>query len=389
MSTTAPSMSEARDTLWIRTWSRRAVVEAHLRHVRGAFRADGWRVVVGETLDSTLDLAGALAGGALAGGALAVLDDPWAEPLPGLARRLARARVDGVRWRLPRVHGADGPQGWTPKGGPYTLWDYERRLRRVSAAPHGTPLESPAWTGFAVAAAEDVAMLLDEGWPGTAWALVPDLTLFRYDDPAGHDRRELDPFIPDTVRTLVDVGCGHGRLGARYRRPGRRVVGIEPDWDLAREARHRLDAVVPALAAEGLRALRPGVDCVVFADVLEHTLDPAAALEATASVLAPEGRVVVSIPNNAWAPTVRALAAGRWDATLAGTQARDHFVPFTRESFRRLAAECGLEVVHSEPIVAPLDWQTRAWAWLGSRLAGGRVEDLLTMQWILVLHRRS
>ena len=164
-------------------------------------------------------------------------------------------------------------------------------------------------------------------------------------------------------------------------------MGIEPDWVLAREAARRLDLVLPVRAEEGLRALRPDVDCLVFADVLEHVPDPAGVLLEAAAVLSDDGRIVVSVPNAAWAPVLRALAAGRWDPTLAGNQARDHLAQMTAASFARLAAECGLEVESTTPLVAPLPRRLRWWAWLAARTAGGAVSDLLATQWILVLRR--
>ncbi len=218
-------------------------------------------------------------------------------------------------------------------------------------------------------------------------ALVRRARLYRYHDPAGHERRELDAFIPAVAATIVDVGCGHGLLGERHRLEGRTVVGIEPDWTLAAEAARRLDLVLPLTAEEGLEALRPGVECLVFADVLEHTEDPAGVLEKAARVLAPGGRIVASLPNSAWAPVLAALAAGRWDPTVAGVQARDHLAVMTPASFRRMAAECGLRVVREVPMKAPLPRRLRLWAWLVARSCGGRSEDLLTTQWIAVLER--
>jgi len=380
MTRPAESHPPHRGVLWLRATSARAVVAAHLRHLRGAFRAAGWRVVVGEEPPATVE------------GAVAVVADPWVEALPAVAEALAGAAVDGARWRVPRVNGVPPPQGWQVTTGPYTLRDYER-VAVTRGRGRGVPAGPEPWCGLAVAATGDVGALLDDlegGWPPApaAVALVPGGRLFRYDDPAGHDRRELDPFLPQEAATVVDVGCGHGRFGARHRRPGRRVIGIEPDRELAREAARRLDLVLPTPAEEGLAALAPGVDCLVFADVLEHTDDPAAVLERAAAAVAEDGRIVVSLPNTAWAPVLRALAAGRWDPTLAGVQARDHLAPFTPRSFARLAAEHGLEVVDTTPLRPPLPLRLRLWARLAAVTAGGSHRDLLTAQWIAVLRRR-
>lgn len=370
-----PSRLHRKPVLWTPIPTVRPVVEAHLRHVQGTFRAAGWRVVESEVPPEDVQ------------GPLAILRDPWCQPLPAMASHLAEAPMDARFWRLPKVTGLEGPQAWPLRNGPYTPFDYAKQTvgRRFRAS---VPLQDP-WCGFVVAAAGDGEALLRDAWPpeGPPARLVPTAHLFRYDDPAGHRREELDPFIPAKTRTLVDIGCGHGYLGERHRRTGRRVVGIEPDRFLAQQAAQRLDMVLPTGAVEGLAALKGDLDCIVFADVLEHTTDAAAVLRATARALSAEGRVIVSVPNFAWAPVLRALAAGRWDSTLAGTQARDHFTPFTRQSFVDLAAECGLRVVETSALEAPLPWRLRLWSWLIARSVGGLPDDLLATQWIFVLVR--
>ncbi len=375
------STPAVRGVLWLRLQPQRPVVSAHLRHVRGRFRAAGWRVTEGLEAPTRLD------------GTLAVMADPWAEPLPEVAELLARADAGAGRWRVPRVNGVAPPQEWRTSGGPYTAIDYERMASsaRGRGTARGVAAGPDPWCGFSVAAPQEAEALLASGWPPAPGSvvLVPRARLYRYSDPAAHERRELDRFVPPAAATIVDIGCGHGLLGARHRREGRLVIGIEPDRDLAREAARRLDLVLALEAEDGLEALRPGLDCLLFADVLEHTSDPAAVLEKAARVLSPEGRIVASLPNTAWAPVLRALAAGRWDPTLSGVQARDHLVPMTPSSFRRLAAECGFRVVSETRLEVPLPRHLRLWAWLVARIAGGSVEELLASQWIAVLKRRE
>lgn len=372
-----PARNATIPVFWLRTPPARSVVAAHLQHVAGTFRAAGWHVVEGEAPPQGVE------------GALAVMQDPWCQPLPAMAEHLAHAPATPRHWRLPRVNGLEGPQAWSLKAGPYTPFDYAKLAVGRRAQPC-RPLDDP-WSGFAVAAPGEASTLLSEAWPPSSanTCLIASAHLYRYDDPAGHRRHELDPFIPEDARTVVDIGCGHGYLGERQRRAGRQVVGIEPDWYLARQAAQRLDVVLPARAEEGLAALKQDLDCIVFADVLEHTTDAAAVLRATAQALSPTGRVVVSVPNVAWAPVLQALAAGRWDPTLAGTQARDHFTPFSRLSFVELASQCGLRVVDTAAITAPLPWRLRFWAWWVARSSGGDPADLLPAQWIFVLVRRD
>lgn len=320
---------------------------------------------------------------------LAVIDDPWAAPLPEHASYLATVACEvSPAWRIPSVFGRPGTQGWNPSRPPWTLGEYETvAVQRGHTRP---TVDHPSlWFGFGVAARRDVRHLVGEGWPpreGRA-VLVPQARVFRYSDPADHDRTELLPFIPSTARTIVDVGCGGGRFGRLLRCPGRTVIGIEPDWPMARQAARCCDMVIPARAEDALKAIRAPIDCFVFADVLEHTIDPAAVLEMAGSRLAARGRIVVAMPNLAWAPILRALAGGRFDYTLAGVQARDHLFFATEASFCRLAAECGLTVERIVPLCAPSDWRDRLWGWLAARLAGGQPSALRAPQFVADLRR--
>jgi 2-polyprenyl-3-methyl-5-hydroxy-6-metoxy-1,4-benzoquinol methylase len=368
----------ARPVLWLRARSRRGVVAEHLRHVAGSFEAAGWTVVTGDHLDPPAAVA------------LAVMEDAWAEPLPELARALAAAPVAGPPvWRVPLVWGLTGKQGWREKAPPATMLEYERRSvtgRHRRAAS----IESNPWCGFAVAAPGQAETLLAAGWPPSAAALVAAARLFRYSDPSAHERRELIPFVPASARRVVDVGCGSGLFGALLRSQGKTVIGIEPDWELARLARARLNLILPLSGEQGLNALRTPVDCVVLADVLEHTSPPQRLLTAAARALgrAEKGRLVLSFPNVAWAPVVRALAAGRWDTTLAGVQARDHLFYTTPRSFAAIAEECGLAVEALEPLGAGGSFRERLWGWLAALSAGGRLGEAATPQWAAVLRPR-
>ena len=246
------------------------------------------------------------------------------------------------------------------------------------------------WTGFAVAPADLTAALASPAWPPAEGEveLVGDALLFRHTDPAGHERLELDHLIPAAASVVVDVGCGQGLLGVRLRRAGMTVIGIEPDPELAAAARGVLDRVIEADAARGLDELPAEIDCFVFADVLEHMNDPVAVLLAARDRLAANGVIVASLPNVGFAPIVLAAAAGRWDTTLAGVQARDHLFFTTPASFAELAAGCGLEVVGRCLLTAPITRGARLWAWLTARLCGVDPAGLAAPQVIFVLRRR-
>jgi len=368
----------ARPVLWLRARSRRGVVAEHLRHVAGSFEAAGWEVVTGDHPEPR------------PGAALAVMEDPWVEPLPKLARALAAAQVESPpAWRVPLVWGLTGEQGWREKVPPATMLEYEGRTvagRHRRAASIG----SNPWCGFSVAAPGEAEALLGAGWPPSTAAIVTEARLFRYSDPSAHERRELTRFIPASARCVVDVGCGSGLFGALLRAAGKTVIGIEPEWELALLARARLNLVLPVSGEPGLEAVRVPVDCVVLADVLEHTSPPQRLLRATARALGhgKSGRLVLSFPNAAWAPVVRALAAGRWDTTLAGVQARDHLFYTTPRSLAAIAEECGFAVETLEPLGTGVSFRERLWGRLAALTAGGTFAEAAAPQWAAVLRPR-
>lgn len=157
-------------------------------------------------------------------------------------------------------------------------------------------------------------------------------------------------------RTVLDVGCGPGQNGAVARARGARVTGLERDPHLAGIARTRLDEVLEvdittdaAVAAIGERRF----DTLVFADVLEHLVDPLATLRRFTPLLEDGGHVIVSLPNVAAWPVRLRMLRGDFRYEKSGILDETHLRFFTRESAVRLVEDAGLEVlsVHQTPML--------------------------------------
>jgi 2-polyprenyl-3-methyl-5-hydroxy-6-metoxy-1,4-benzoquinol methylase len=153
-------------------------------------------------------------------------------------------------------------------------------------------------------------------------------------------------------RTVLDVGCGVGLNGAAMKRTGARVTGVEIVPRSIERARAVLDEVVSCdiTSDDAVREALGGrrFDLVVFADVLEHTVDPRSVIERFLPYLEDDGQVLVSLPNvAAW--TVRlGLLAGRFDYQPSGILDDSHLRFFTRRSAARLCESAGLEVLSLE-----------------------------------------
>jgi SAM-dependent methyltransferase len=152
--------------------------------------------------------------------------------------------------------------------------------------------------------------------------------------------------IPLASRTVLDVGCRTGALGAAFRRlnPTARLLGIDKDIEAAQQAALRLDDVVAGDVEEDALPfeLADGLDCIVYGDVLEHLSDPWDVLRRHAQALAPEGTMLICVPNvEHWSFAAR-LLKGDWAYEPDGLLDQGHLRWFTLESMRKGLLALGL-----------------------------------------------
>jgi len=162
----------------------------------------------------------------------------------------------------------------------------------------------------------------------------------RYADEA----RFIAAHVPDRTGPVLDIGTATGALLMALRDLGfTSVHGVEPSSDAARVARetHGLDVVVGDVRTAMARGTRFSVVSLIA--VLEHLVNPAAALRDIAGLLTEEGMLYLHVPD----------AAGFKDYVDAPYQqfSVEHINYFTASSLRSLLASVGLEVVVERSIV--------------------------------------
>jgi len=142
---------------------------------------------------------------------------------------------------------------------------------------------------------------------------------------------------------ILDLGCSSGRLAEQLRKLGHHVVGV--DGVEIDGVRDRVDRFVLGDLEDGIPAATSGdFDVVVLADVIEHLSRPSALLRQLATVLVPEGEILLSTPNFAhWYPRVR-VATGLFGYDRRGILDETHLRFFTRRSLLRTVRSAGLEV---------------------------------------------
>ena len=145
---------------------------------------------------------------------------------------------------------------------------------------------------------------------------------------------------------VLDVGCGFATTSAHIQKLGNDVTGVEESPVACDVARTRLAHVVQADLQQAQLGER--YDILIFADVLEHLPWPVGVLRRYVEQnLAPNGSVIVSLPNvGLWSVRLAHLA-GRWQYEETGILDRTHLRFFTRSSARWLLGEAGLAPVRT------------------------------------------
>lgn len=161
-------------------------------------------------------------------------------------------------------------------------------------------------------------------------------------------RPEILRLVPDGAVDVLDVGCSTGILGQelKSRVPSRCVSGIEIDFSSYIIAKGRLDRVYQAdiNTFEWKKHFKHNsFDCIIFADTLEHLVDPWKVLQEATHILKPKGSIIISLPN------IRHISA-LWSIYVQGSFPRrergihdsTHLRWFTRKDLESLCKHAGL-----------------------------------------------
>jgi 2-polyprenyl-3-methyl-5-hydroxy-6-metoxy-1,4-benzoquinol methylase len=162
-------------------------------------------------------------------------------------------------------------------------------------------------------------------------------------------RPDIERLISPNTRTVLDVGCSTGVLGAAIKaKTGAQVFGIELSEAMADEALNHLDKVFVGDAAEIIlqgKLDNYQFDTIIFADVLEHLVDPWAVLSASINYLNSEGTIIASIPNIRNIDTIYHLVIkGYWPYRERGIHDRTHLRFFTKQNIIELFVNAGLTI---------------------------------------------
>lgn len=192
-----------------------------------------------------------------------------------------------------------------------------------------------------------------------------DRYAYAYDPEGDHWAARLLRQVPSGA-TVLELGPGPGVMTRVLLERGHAVTVVEHDAS-ALEALAALGCEVIAADLDGdawrerLQGRR--FDAVLACDVLEHLRDPECVLRALKECVAPQGRLVVSLPNVAYAGVVAALRLGVFDYADVGLLDRTHLRFFTRRSIEQVMHECGWVPELWDGYRLPVEHSEFAWNW--------------------------
>ena len=173
-----------------------------------------------------------------------------------------------------------------------------------------------------------------------------------YDNP----RLDLLHHIPHDVKQVLDVGCGTGSTGCEIKsKLGKdiKVVGIELNPSAGKVAENKIDNIIIG-NVENVEIPYDNnyFDCIIYADVLEHLIDPWKLLIRHRSKLSDNGCIIASIPNIAHYKIIRMLKRGLWKYENAGIMDKTHLRFFTKKTILKMFLQADLTPIIIDKILS-------------------------------------
>ena len=185
---------------------------------------------------------------------------------------------------------------------------------------------------------------------------------------------------------VLEIGCACGatlrEIG--HRNPTANLYGVELNEKAAEVAAPF--ATILSMDVERLdpAEIKERFDYIIMGDVVEHLLDPWAAIQNMRELLVPGGAIVASIPNVAHISNLYNVLGGRWTYEDIGLLDRTHFRFFTRQEIIKLFEGANLAVdeiryknIHMNSYVEKLREEI-----LSLRTVHVEPEDIDAFQWL-------
>ena len=176
-----------------------------------------------------------------------------------------------------------------------------------------------------------------------------------------HDVHNQDvlSLIPERVKRVVEVGCSSGALAREFKKihPDAFWHGLEINSEYAEQAKRYCDETSVLdieTCNEEFFESHVDKDLWIFADVLEHLVDPWSVLKKIRGVIPEDGSVLACLPNAQHWSVILRLISGNFVYEDAGLLDRTHLRWFTRKTIIDLFVSQGFKIIEGRPRIFKL-----------------------------------
>ena len=178
--------------------------------------------------------------------------------------------------------------------------------------------------------------------------VLHDVSLHDFPLYDNHSHTQIVKRVPKQARVL-ELGCGDGSMSQLLREFCQAsIVGVDHNAQAVQQARLYCTQVHVA-DLEQADSLTPfedhAFDVITLVDVLEHLKNPSDLLHRLERLLAPNGRLLLSVPNIAHASVRLELLNGQFEYESNGILDTTHLRFFTLTSLYTLLQQAGYQVL--------------------------------------------
>ncbi|MDD5194086.1 MAG: class I SAM-dependent methyltransferase [Candidatus Omnitrophica bacterium] len=200
------------------------------------------------------------------------------------------------------------------------------------------------------------------------------------------DRREIAAIFTNSVSSVLDVGCGQGFLGKVLKAKGiKKVTGIEVNCEAAEIAKRNIDEVIVADIENTVFKFPAGsFDAIIFADVLEHLINPWQVLEKFKIFLKEDGFFLISIPNiRYYRVLLNLILKGKFQYEDQGILDITHLRFFTFKMLKKYMKDIDFEIIRVKRNFSGYI------SWLFNMVLFNALADFFTRQYIVLAKHKK
>lgn len=160
-------------------------------------------------------------------------------------------------------------------------------------------------------------------------------------------------------KTILDVGCNKGFIGKALRNEIKwkgKLVGIDKSNECSMVTKVGYDEFKLLDIEQKWESFPDKFDIIIFADVLEHLVNPEAVLAKADKHLKENGIILISVPNIANLYIRLSIMMGKFNYSDRGILDKDHKMFYTLSNARKMLKRSNLKTLKEEftPIPLPI-----------------------------------